>query len=189
MKTTLTELAIRYSSDKHFRHSYIPVYERLFDGLEVKKLLEIGIGYHDLMRPFLPPDVPFIWGSSLRMWSEYWPEADIYACDVHESALVNEGRIRSFYADQSSKADLRELIVKCDGHKQRFDVIIDDGSHIHEHQVRSLRELLMYVKPGGGVYVVEDVWEDKGQELAKMFDGELIQGHRTGDDNLVVIRR
>ena len=187
-RSRLQDLAFKYSSDKLFRHSYIPAYERLFDGMHVEKVLEIGVGYEQLMKPFLPDHVPFVRGSSLRMWSEYWPDADIYACDVHVSALVNEGRIRSYYADQSKREDLQQLMLKCDAYRQAFDVIIDDGSHRHKDQVVSARELLSFVRPGG-VYVIEDVWADKGRELAMMFGGELVEGSRTGDDNLVVIRK
>jgi hypothetical protein len=37
-----------------------------------------------------------------------------------------------------------------------FDFILEDGSHIHEHQMISLASLFKYVK-SGGYYILEDI--------------------------------
>ncbi len=228
MSPTLEELAKKYSSDKLYWHSYIPIYESLFHGghmwtpmpgsqapgagpalssfaycqfcryrndspeippcinkgVEVRRLLEIGIGFKDLMVPFLPAGVEYVHGSSLKMWEEYFPEAEIFACDIREDALINEGRIRSMVCDQSSPL---ELGVMCGVYGLIYDVIIDDGSHQYEQQRISARMLLRYSKPS--LYVIEDVWEDTGLLLAQEFNGQLIRGEKGRDDNMVVIRR
>lgn len=182
---TLTELAKKYSSDKFFRHSYLPTYERILGQREVRRLLELGIGYASLMKPFLPEGIEYCHGSSLRMWTEYWPEAEIYACDIRPDALINEGNIKSWVADQSSEHDLQRLVSNCGS---KLDVIIDDGSHQFEHQKLSARVLLPWLNKGG-VYVIEDTYEDKGAEMAAMFGGQLVIGTKTPDDCLVIIER
>src|SRR3990167_5400885 len=149
-RPTLTDLAIKYGCDKWFRHSYMPTYESLFAHRHVHRLLEVGIGYEGLMTPFVPF---YVHGASLKMWSEYWPNANIYACDIREDALVNEGRIKSWYADQSRPMDLERLVANCGG---KLDVVIDDGSHEYEHQIITATALLPWVMPHGGVYVIED---------------------------------
>lgn len=185
-KPTLTELARKFASDKLHNHGYLPHYERLLGNMKVHRLLELGIGYRDLMQPFLPKDVEYVHGSSLRMWSEYWPEANIYACDIREDALVNEGNIKSWVADQSKEHDLERLVANCGG---KLDVVIDDGSHEFEHQRITLKCLLPWVMPHGGIMIVEDTYQDKGAELAKEFGGELIVGTKRPDDCLAVFRR
>ena len=182
-KPTLTELAIKYGVDKYYNHSYLPVYSKLFDGMNVHRLLEIGIGYESLMKPFVPF---YVHGASLRMWADYWPEANIYACDIHESTLVNEGRIKSWYADQSKEMDLERLVANCGG---QLNIIIDDGSHEFEHQRITARTLLPWMMSNGGIMVIEDTYPDKGAELAMEFGGELVIGTKRPDDCLVVIRR
>ena len=186
---TLTELAKKYSSDKLFRHGYLPHYERLLATRNVQRLLEVGIGYKDLMQPFLPEGIEYCHGSSLKMWSEYWPEAEIWACDIREDTLINEGNIHSVLCDQSSGRSLAEMVMaSTDVLKHKFDVIIDDGSHQLEHQKLTASVLLPRLAHGG-VYIIEDTYPDKGAELALLFGGQLIAGYKQPDDFLVVIER
>jgi hypothetical protein len=179
---TLTELAKKYGLDKFFNHAYMPHYERLLGGRQVKRLLEIGIGYRDLMEPFVPF---YVHGGSLKMWSEFWPEAAIFACDIREDTLVNEGNIKSVLCDQSSPSSLAELVTATGGD---WDVVIDDGSHMFLHQIITAHLLLPHLA-SGGTYIIEDTYSDKGAELAAMFGGKLIVGTKRPDDCLVVIQR
>jgi hypothetical protein len=181
-KPTLTDLARQFGCDKYFRHSYMPTYEELLAKRKVRRLLEVGIGFEGLMKEFVPF---YVHGASLKMWSAYWPEAEIWACDIREDTLINEGNIRSVVCDQASPLALLDMIHNIGG---CCDVIIDDGSHQFEHQVVSAVTLLPYVCKGG-VYIIEDTYWDKGAELAKMFGGRVIVGSKTPDDTMVVIER
>lgn len=179
---SLYDLAVKYSADKFYAHSYVPIYNTLFHTIQVKRLLEIGIGYEDLMTPFVPK---YVHGASLKMWEEFLPEAEIFACDIREDALVNEGRIASVVCDQSQPLELLAMVGKFGG---SFDMIIDDGSHLKEHQIITAITLLPYLATRG-VYVIEDCYPDTSQEIAEKFGGEVFSGTKRADDNLVVIRR
>lgn len=177
MRPTLEELAIRYSNDKYYSHSYIPFYQQLFEGREVKRLLEIGIGYRDLMEPFVPRFVP---GSSLRMWKEHFRSADIWGCDIREDVLFQESSIITLQIDQSKREELEKLA--------RFgpwDIIIDDGSHQTEHQILTAEVLLPSVRPGG-VYVVEDVQEP--ERVAASIPGSVIHRFDKRPDDVLVVK-
>lgn len=179
---TLTELAIKYGSDKYYSHSYIPLYSSLFAGRAVQRVCEIGIGFKDLMSPFTPK---FVAGSSLYMWHEFWPDAAIFACDIREDALINDNskQIWSTVCDQSRPSSLKNLIQWSGG---GFDVVIDDGSHVFEHQILTAAMLLPHVRKNG-IYVIEDTYADKGKWLADEFGGELYAGTKRPDDFMVVI--
>lgn len=186
---TLQALAEKYGCDKLHIHSYIPFYEGLFQGREVKRLLEIGIGYEDLMKPFVPF---YVHGASLKMWEEYFPEAEIFGCDIREDTLINEGRIHSFVCDQSSSSSLLKLMRStggaCRNRIGHFDVIIDDGSHQAEHQITSARVLLPYLNRGG-VYIIEDV-QDPDTVTEALGGGRVIKFSPRGpvwDDTLVLL--
>ena len=85
-RPSLESLAIKYSCDKYYAHSYIPFYTELFENMNVRRVLEIGIGYEDLMGPFVPH---YVHGASLLMWNDYFQKAAIYACDIRSETLVS----------------------------------------------------------------------------------------------------
>lgn len=177
----LVDLAVRYCCDKYYAHSYVPFYWQLFDQMKVRKLLELGIGYEDLMTPFVPK---YIHGASLKMWRDYFPEAAIYGCDIRPDTLFHlEDRIYTFECDQSSPTSLLDLVGFTGGD---WDVVIDDGSHQTEHQILTAKTLLPYVA-AGGVYVVEDVREP--EHVAKAIGGTVCRFNKRDDDVLVVIRK
>lgn len=192
LKPSLHDVAVRYGCDKLHSHSYIPVYADLFANRTVRRLLEIGIGFEDLMKPFVPH---YVHGASLRMWADYFPDAEIYACDIREDTLINEGRIHSFICDQSSVTSLVDLMVAIRG---ACDVVIDDGSHVTEHQVLTAKVLLPSMA-AGTLYVIEDVRDFESgtwiiQELAPYVLKrrgaaiDLYQGTKRPDDNLVIVK-
>jgi hypothetical protein len=179
---TLRELAIKYGSDKLYAHSYIEFYERLFAEMQqVERLLEIGIGFPELMTPFSPT---WVHGSSLRMWSEYFPEAEIFGCDIREDTLFNEGRIKTFCVDQSSYASLEKLRLTIG---DDMDIIMDDGSHALHDQVLTFNVFKDSVRTDG-VYIIEDV-----QEPERLVDligaGHIVRFDKRPDDVLVVLQK
>ena len=65
--------------------------------------------------------------------------------------------------------DFSEAIRSFRASGQTFDLIVDDGSHIEDHQVAAFHFLQEFVAPGGR-YVIEDLQSD---EIARRF-------HRSG---------
>lgn len=177
----LCDLALTYGVDKLHSHSYVPWYCGLFATLEieVKNVLEIGIGYADLMRGYTPN---YVHGGSLHMWAAYWPQAQVYGLDIRADTMVNDERIHSFCvnaADPDALADFMAAVGV------KWDVVIDDGSHETKDQIISARALLPHVNLGG-VYIVEDVREP--ELVANYLRGEAVKFGRM-DDNLVICRK
>lgn len=178
MRPTLEELAIRYSNDKYYSHSYLPLYQQLFEGRKVGRLLEIGIGYRDLMEPFVPR---FVHGSSLRMFREFFPSAEIWGVDIREDAMISgEPSIFTLIADQSKREDLEKL-----ARLGPWDVVIDDGSHQTEHQILTAEVLLPTVRKGG-VYIVEDVQEP--ERVSASIPGSVIHRFDKRPDDVLVVK-
>lgn len=177
----LKPIAAKYGSDKCAWHSYGRIYDALFEGATVRKVLEIGIGYVGLL------GAAYENGASLRMWAEYFPDAEIYGLDIRADALINEGRIHSFPCDQGKIASLlaaREAIGA------GFDLIVDDGSHQPEHQILSALVLWSCVAPGGR-YVIEDVAVASDVAPFLPFAHEVmdLKTARAADDRLIVSKR
>lgn len=156
--TPLCELAKHFGTDKggaHINsppgyhdtcHNYTPAYHQMFKDRreQVRRVLEIGIGH----------------GCSLRMWRDYFPQAQIAGIDSNKACLFAEDRIRCFVADQYNGGDLMAVIEDLDHPK--FDLIVDDGSHEPAHQLFSAKVLLCMANAlaKDGVYVIEDIEPD-----------------------------
>ena len=91
--------------------------------------------------------------SSLFVWRDYFPLAEIYGIDISEECLINEDRITVELCDQSKTEELQRFIDK---HGGDFDIIIDDGTHRPDHQILSALFFMPYLKHDG-VYCIEDV--------------------------------
>jgi len=134
----LYKLSLKYSPTKR-RHDYLKRYNYHFYPIreKVKKILEIGVDR----------------GESLAMWEEYFPNAEIHGLDINKECLkYNKGRVKITIGDQSNQIFLDKFAKE----NQFFDIIIDDGSHMHDHIIKSFTSLYPYVN-NGGYYVVEDV--------------------------------
>jgi hypothetical protein len=160
----LTSLANLYGTDKgtgRRGHQYTRIYSELLEPLRDRpiRLLEIGLlgmrrgGWDDkLLRDKGEThgrDAP-----SLKMWSEYFPRAEIFGLDFNDFTGVKIDRCKIFRADASSADELRAVWNEIGG---ELDVIIDDASHASDHQQITLGALFPAVKPGG-VFIIEDLF-------------------------------
>jgi hypothetical protein len=93
-------------------------------------------------------------GGSLRMWREYFgPRATIHGIDIDPACRQFESdRIEIVIGDQSDRGFWREFLERV----PQIDIVIDDGSHVPEHQVATLEALLPHIS-NGGVYICEDI--------------------------------
>ena len=144
--TELCKLGLKYGTDKY--PSYTPFYDMLFNQtrLAVTRVLELGIGTVGCMG-HVPGYRP---GASLRMWRDYFPNAQITGVDIDQSVLFEEDRINTVLCNQS---DLSGETYGWD--KESFDLILDDASHSSADQHATLFQMLPYVK-SDGIYIIED---------------------------------
>lgn len=130
----------RCNTDKighHGYHRYYPRYLEHFRSLTGGAMLEIGIDQE----------------CSLGTWLEYFPEAFIYGVDIGVEAAGPRHKI--VMADQGDKQAMRHLVEREIKHEVFF--VIDDGSHLPEHQVQCFDYLFRELLLPGGVYIIEDI--------------------------------
>ena len=125
-------------SDKFYQHNYHNFYPKFIEHYKAfneMAMLEIGVENK----------------YSLNLWLNYYPNAFIYGADIN---ISDEGdRYKIFKADQSKQSDL--IMVK-NSIKKPLYLIIDDGSHISEHQIMTFDLLFDSLLPGG-TYIIEDI--------------------------------
>ena len=150
----LTKLALIHHSDKAGAHLYTAHYQEHFQNLKNKpiNLLEIGVGGYDK---------PGQGGNSLRMWKDFFKNGRIYGIDIHDKSKLKIKRTKIYKGDQTDKQFL-DVVV---GEIAEIDIIIDDGSHINDHIIKTFNHLFPKLKIGGW-YVVEDLqtsyWSEYG---------------------------
>lgn len=66
-------------------------------------------------------------GASLRMWSEYFPNAMIYGADIDETVLFGTEKIVTSWVDQLDPDSIRSMWDSIG--VTNFDVMIDNGLH------------------------------------------------------------
>jgi 2-polyprenyl-3-methyl-5-hydroxy-6-metoxy-1,4-benzoquinol methylase len=103
-------------TDKEYCHSYISeFYEEKLKPLKDKNisLLEIG----------------FASGASLLLWSLYFKNANITGVDISNNVKqkYKTQKVKYLFYDAYDKRNINE--------NEKFDIIIDDGSHKIEHQI------------------------------------------------------
>ena len=150
-------------------YSYLPVYERLLQGRNPIKMLEIGVQT----------------GGSLWLWQNYFRENNVnyeitgmdilptFYCINHEfqNPVTEDKNITILWNTDST-------IAPSYANLGEFNFIIDDGMHSLQSQLASLTlGLPKLVK--GGVFVIEDI-------VQQSFIGTL-ENHALGiNPNLVV---
>ena len=78
----------------------------------------------------------------------------------------NNDRVTLYQGDQSKIDDLKNIVSKLNPNNPLM-FIIDDGSHIPEHQILSFDILFNEALQDGGVYIIEDI------ELSYWKNGSL----------------
>lgn len=135
MKHSLHHFSVE--TDKSWAHQYIHVYESLFEPIreDVRNVLEIGVQN----------------GGSLRMWRDYFTEAQVYGIDIDEivNEIQNQERINVICSD----AYTREAVSSF---QLLFDVIVDDGPHTLETQMFCAEHYSGLLSPNG-ILIIEDI--------------------------------
>jgi hypothetical protein len=156
MENTIEIYFRKYMSDK-FASNYHPVYDKFLQPIRNNKinLLEIGLGtithgpsnmlsWKNQFSEYLP-------GASLRAFRDYFQNGLIYGIDIQPDCMFTEERIETFLFNPQDN-DLCNDILK----NMEFEVIIDDGDHTAEGQIKTFENLYHRVKKGG-YYFIEDV--------------------------------
>jgi len=102
-----------------------------------KEILEIGV----------------LGGGGHRAWSRVFPDANVWGFDIDPSTEIEEGKIKTFVADQLSEESMKRVSALL---PETFHLIVDDGWHQPEAGLKSLKHFLPRLS-AGGYYVIEDV--------------------------------
>lgn len=177
-------------------HSYADYYSRLLAHCRpsVLRVFECGLGTNN-------PDIESSMGqsgkpgASLRVWRDYFPNADVYGTDIDRDVLFEEQRIKTFYVDQTNVGSIK-MLWETVGVKN-FDLMVDDGLHSFEAGSTLFQGSIEKLAPHG-IYIIEDVSSADQRSYKQFFLGsdylvDYVSLFRPstplGDNNLVVVRK
>ncbi len=153
--SSLDLMGIRFGTDKsRLRQNYLVHYERMLRGFRDRPVTLLEIGIHK--------------GASLKLWEAYLPLATIVGVDIEPTRKrYARHRVSIEIGSQFDAAFLAKL-----ADKYHPDIVIEDGSHIPEHQIFTFKHLFPAVQPGG-LYIAEDVRGLSGDTSAVDYFGKL----------------
>lgn len=167
----LSELIDYYGSDKNasnYTEAYVHFFEPLRD--KIDSILEIGLGtivegakssMHDWKSGRVKEYQP---GASLRVWQEYFQNANVYGGDIQPDTQISDSRIKTFLFNSQVGTECNSALGNL-----TFDIIIDDGDHDAISQIKTFYNLIGRVK-SGGFYVIEDVCLGNAQQVINFIN-------------------
>lgn len=131
----LSQIAEKHHTDKYWYHGFTEFYYDYFKELNYPSILEIGTAGH----------------GSTKMFLDFYTNCSLVGMDIIDYSDFEDSRFRFVCGDQSKIEDLDKCI-----NNNKFDLILDDGSHYVHHQQISFGYLFDFLNHGG-IYVIEDI--------------------------------
>ena len=148
------------------KHNYTELYGPLFNRIKNDKLKIIEIGIR--------------WGGSVLMWLDFFPNAEIYCFDIDLSQIKTNlpkiDRLKIFEGDAYNEKFIKDILKD-----EKFDIILDDGSHKVEDQIKFFNIFIKYIKKNG--YLLSEDFTDR-KNLITVIDN--FKGNR---NNMSIIDR
>ena len=148
---SLAELVDNLRTDKNTVHSYLDLYHKLLVNKKetAKNVLEIGIG-----------DCQGITnGGSIKLWNDYFTNADVYALDIQSDDSVwdgiknNDKIILYTSVDAYDEEIFKNLLLN---KNIQFDFMLDDGPHTLE-SMKQFIKLYSQIMTDDGILIIEDI--------------------------------
>ena len=92
---------------------------------------------------------------SIKLWEKYFPESFIYGLDIgFDGKSKNYEIFKCDQSDLNQLTNITDIIIK---QNKTIFLIIDDGSHHPDHQIKTFNLLFDKLLGYGGCYIIEDI--------------------------------
>ena len=142
---SLAQISDNSRTDKNTVHSYLPLYQELLISKKetAKNVLEVGIDR----------------GGSIKMWSDYFTNATVYALDIQPlenfwDGIKNKERIILHTSTDAYNNDF--FITHFLNKNIKCDFMLDDGPHTLE-SMKQFIKLYSQIMTDDGILIIEDV--------------------------------
>jgi len=136
-----------YNLDGH-RSGYTGFYYLLFSQLKKKelKIAEIGIEKN----------------ASTKLWRKYFDNAEIHTFEYDKTKIENalKDNLKNTYYHEINVDDQSSIKESFEKINKKFDVIIDDSTHIFDHQINIIYNTMNYINENG-ILIIEDIYKHR----------------------------
>jgi hypothetical protein len=146
----------------HHYYHYYPKFIEYYKNFKDLAMIEIGVFKKE----------------SIYLWLEYYPESFIYGFDINISD-DGDDKYKIIKCDQSNINDLKN--IKNEISKPIF-LILDDGSHVPDHQILTFEYLFEILLPGG-TYIIEDI-ETSYWKNANIYGYDVNYGYKNPNSTI-----
>lgn len=137
MAASFYAIGLQANTDKISHHGYHRFYPKHLESLRCLTFAMLEVGVADY--------------ASIKMWLDYFPQCTVYGMDIGPKSSGD--RYTILQADQSDLPALHGVSSVLPD----LQFIIDDGSHIPEHQLQTFDVLFQSNLAEGGTYIIEDI--------------------------------
>jgi hypothetical protein len=159
----LIDLVDNKRTDKNTYHSYLDLYENLLNKYKYtsSNVLEIGIGTPQRVSGLNDN------GGSIKLWHDYFPNAQIYAADIISledvaNDLKNNSRINIILGNAYDPMGESYNTLN----KINYDFVLDDGPHSLDSMIRFIC-LYFPLLNEGGILIIEDIQDTTWLDILK----------------------
>ena len=138
------------------RSGYTPYYDLLFRHLKNEKINFAEIGIEN--------------NASTKMWRKYFSKAKIYGFEFEDIKIKKAKKHKlknTVYhkIDVSNQNNIHKAFSKIN---KKFDIIIDDSTHIFDHQINIIKKVHPFIKKNG-ILIIEDIYKNRKENLEENY--------------------
>jgi len=138
------------------RSGFTGVYNLLFSQFKNKKIILGEIGIED--------------NNSIKMWGGYFKNASIHGFEIDDKKIKKakkDNLKKTFYhkINVHSEKSIENSFKKT---KNKFDIIIDDSTHIFEDQIRIIKSCYKFINVNG-ILIIEDIYKFRNKHSEKNY--------------------
>jgi cephalosporin hydroxylase len=143
---------IKYQGDYANGHTYPIIYDKLFSQYKNRDVnfLEIGLNF----------------GGNVALVCDYFDQVHVDGIDIADTVKYEiSPKLKTHFTFHHGSFDNKNILENIS--KKQYDIILEDGSHRLDHQLKSIELYLPLLKPDG-VMIIEDIQE--AEYLSQLYN-------------------
>ena len=190
-------------NDVNFNLGYYQNYDDYYSEIfslnksRIQNVFELGIGSRDIDNQYNMNFLgeKYLPGASLKVWKDYFINANIIGGDIDKNILFSENRIKTSWVDQNNKESIIDMYKNFG--VEKFDIMIDDGCHRYNETINFFENSIDKLS-SDGIYIIEDIAQSQRKNFLNYFKNtnykvKVVNFHRPnnylGSNCLITLRK